>query len=258
LRLPSDRVTFFNFLASHDGIGINPARGILSQEEIDALLQRVQAHGGYVSWKHNPDGTKSPYELNINYFDALSNPNNPAEPIETQVDRFMAAQAIMLALAGMPGIYFHSLFGSRNDRAGAEAAGIPRRINRQKLKRADLERELADPASLRSRVFTRFKRLLEVRRDNPAFHPHAGQQILSVDDRIFGLLRQIPGGARRLLCLHNLANETVPLSVKLPGIAPDSLWQDLLGQSFPRASAAGELQLTLTPYQVVWAVETDY
>src|SRR6185295_13363349 len=108
LTLPSDRVTFFNFLASHDGIGLNPARGILPDQDIEALVARAQAHGGFVSYKQNADGSKSPYELNINYFDALSNPNDHTEKIETQVDRFMAAQSILLALAGVPGIYFHS------------------------------------------------------------------------------------------------------------------------------------------------------
>ncbi|GAB4543417.1 MAG: hypothetical protein Fur002_15350 [Anaerolineales bacterium] len=47
-----------------------------------------------------------------NYFDALSNPNGD-ESLDLQIKRFMSAQAIMLSLIGMPGIYFHSLFGSR-------------------------------------------------------------------------------------------------------------------------------------------------
>jgi len=35
--------------------------------------------------------------MNINYFDALSNPQG-GEPLELQIDRFIAAQAIMLSL----------------------------------------------------------------------------------------------------------------------------------------------------------------
>ena len=112
LELPSPGTAFFNFLASHDGIGLNPVRGILSDAEIQALVDGALANGGLVSYKQNPDGSQSPYELNINYFDALSSPIR-AEPQAKQVARFMAAQAIMLALKGMPGIYFHSLFGSR-------------------------------------------------------------------------------------------------------------------------------------------------
>src|SRR5207237_2682698 len=82
LRLPSDRVTFFNFLASHDGIGVNPARGILSQAEIDALVMLAQDHGGFVSWKHNSGGSKVRYELNVNFLEAITNPNHHTSPTE--------------------------------------------------------------------------------------------------------------------------------------------------------------------------------
>src|SRR5258706_1131110 len=113
LTLPSDQTTFFNFLASHHGIGLNPARGILSNLEVESLVNKTLEHGGLVSYKHNADGSQSPYEININYFDALSNPHNllPAartspgtaagaerESLDLQVDRFITAQAIMLAL----------------------------------------------------------------------------------------------------------------------------------------------------------------
>ena len=119
LALPSDRVTFFNFLASHDGIGLNPARGILSDAEIDALVQRTLEHGGFISYKDMPDGSRLPYEMNINYLDALSNPAE-GEPVELAARKFLTAHAILLSLQGVPGIYFHSMFGSRGDRAGAE------------------------------------------------------------------------------------------------------------------------------------------
>ncbi|HEY6170214.1 MAG TPA: alpha-amylase family glycosyl hydrolase [Verrucomicrobiae bacterium] len=245
LRLPSDRVTFFNFLASHDGIGVNPARGILSPVEIDALVARATAHGGYVSHKHNPDGSKSPYELNVNYFDALSNPA-AGEPRGTQVNRFLCAHAIQLALAGVPGIYFHSLFGSRNDRAGAESSGIPRRINRQKLRRAEIGRELADSGSLRAQVFGGLKKLLQVRRRHAAFHPNASQEILAVGDRVFALRRTAIDGSRRMLCLQNVANESVTATVPVSGA-----WADLLSDASVN-SIGGVLSLTLSPYQVAW------
>ena len=209
LRLPSDRVTFFNFLASHDGIGVNPVRGILPQAEIDAIVGRAEAHGGFVSYKHDPDGSKSPYELNVNYFDALSDPG-AAEPIDTQVRRFLLAHAIMLAMPGVPGIYFHSLFGSRGDRAGAEASGIPRRINRQKLPLADLERELGDPGSLRSQVLAGLGGLLRMRSSCAAFHPAGRWEVVPSDPRVLALRRHAPEGERgSVVCLHNVSGERV-------------------------------------------------
>lgn len=211
LKLPSERTTFFNFLASHDGIGMNPARGILSPAEIDALVARATAHGGFVSYKHNSDGTQSPYELNITYFDALSNPA-AAEPEDLQIQRFLVAHAIMFSLVGVPGIYFHSLFGSRNDRVGAEVSGINRRINRQKLSKAELESGLADPGSLRARVFHGLTRLLGLRRASPAFAPSSRQRLLALDARVFALVRETPDGTERVRCLHNVSGEVVTLA----------------------------------------------
>ncbi len=139
LTLPSDKTTFLNFLASHDGIGLNPVRGILSNKEIDSLVKKTLEHGGLISCKNNANGSQSPYEMNINYFDALSNPNEN-EPLELQIDRFIAAQAIMLSLVGMPGIYFHSLFGSRGWIEGVKQTGHNRTINREKCQLESITR----------------------------------------------------------------------------------------------------------------------
>lgn len=204
--LPSDQTTFFNFLASHDGIGLNPVRGILSPAEIEGLVAQTLAHGGLISYKHNADGTQTPYEMNINYFDALSDPNG-AEPLDVEVKRFILSQAIMLALRGVPGIYFHSLFGSRGWPEGVRITGRNRTINREKVARAAIEAELADPAALRAEVFSRYRALLLQRAANPAFHPNGGQAILRMGKSIFAVLRTSPDGARRTLCLHNVTAE---------------------------------------------------
>ena len=212
LELPSDQVTFFNFLASHDGIGLNPARGILDQGEIDALVQTALNHNGFVSYKNNPDGTRSPYELNISYFDAVSNPL-AAESEDVQVARFLAAHSIMLALRGLPGIYFHSLFGSRGDRKAAEESGIPRRINRQKLDLVELEAALNDVNSLRARVFAGLRQMLRARASHPAFSPYAEQEVPQAPGEIFVACRNTRD-ERQVLCLTNVT--TNPVTVHAP------------------------------------------
>ena len=239
LKLPSHHTTFFNFLASHDGIGINPVRDILPQDDIETLVQRTLNHGGLVSYKHNPDGTHSPYELNINYFDALSDPHEN-EVVDTQVDRFMAAQAIMLSLAGVPGIYFHSLFGSRGWLEGVKETGRNRTINRQKCDRGMLEEELNDPSSLRSRVFKRYTQLLKLRSASAAFHPHGSQQILDYGDSLFALLRISPDEGERVLCLHNVSPR--PCAVTLNFEIADDLISNLKFKN----------HFTLSPYQIAW------
>ncbi len=253
LSTPSDQTTFFNFLASHDGIGVRPAEGILSPEEIEELVSLAQAHGGFVSYKTNADGSKSPYELNINYFDALNDPTAD-EPVSAQVDRFMAAHAILLSLAGVPGIYVHSLFGSRSWREGVAQTGHYRTINRQKFARAVLEAELADPDSIRHQVFYRFKALLRARTGERAFHPNGGQQILAVNPALFSFIRIAPDGSSRVLCIHNVSAvpQTFQTRAEDLGVTPGAEFVDLLSGGAYQVDDRGELVLSIPPYGVLW------
>jgi len=243
---PSGRTAFFNFLASHDGIGVVPARELLSEAEIDSLARRVLAHGGQVSDKANPDGSASPYELNTTFFDALSAPSDRAEAWATTLDRFICSQAIMLALAGVPGIYIHSLFGSSNDHVGFARSGWKRDLNHQRLKLSEVESRLSDAASEEAQVFSRYARLLEVRWRQPAFHPRSGQRILKVGPGIFALARG-PREGQALMTLHNVADSPRVAAGEWP-IGGSGAWEDVIsGERFDRGSA-----LRLAPYQVLW------
>ena len=240
LTLPSDKTTFFNFLASHDGIGLNPARGILSNADIDSLVNKVLEHGGLISYKQNADGTQSPYEMNINYFDALSNPNGN-EALDLQVDRFITAQAIMLSIIGVPGIYFHSLFGSRGWLEGVQQTGRNRTINREKLQLDELQDQLADENSLRFKVFTRYSQLLKARSSTSAFHPHGTQKIFDLHPTLFAIERISPDEKSHALCLHNVSQRQISLSLN-----HESTIDLFTGQKIQASN------VTLEPYQVVW------
>ena len=214
LSLPGPRVTFLNFLASHDGIGVTPVRDLLSQPDQAALAQLALDRGGFVSYRRNADGTDSPYELNINYLDALT---DPAQDESLAIDRFLTAHAIMLAMPGLPAIYFHSLFGSRGDREGALAAGMPRRVNRQKFVREDLDRELNDPSSRRARILKGMLALLNQRRGSAAFEPTARAEVLRLDPRVFAVRRLASTGSQSVTCLHNVSADTVTVSGEVLG-----------------------------------------
>ncbi len=254
LSLPSDQTTFYNFLASHDGIGVRPVEGILREAEVQALVDRTQAHGGHVSFKTNADGSESVYELNISYFDAISDPEG-GEPLALQVDRFMVSQSIMLALQGVPAIYMHSYFGSRNDYEGVERTGRYRSINRETFRRSELERALSDPTSLRARVYTAYRRLLDVRKQHPAFHPNGPQRVLSLDPSVFAVLRTAPDGKERILCLHNVTASPVTIPVDHDSQCLDEArhWRNLLSEQIVLNDRAG-LQIVLEPYQIAWLV----
>jgi glucosylglycerate phosphorylase len=251
LSTPSPGTTFFNFIASHDGIGVNPARGILAEAEIQSLVERTKHHGGQVSYKTNPDGSKSVYELNITLYDALNDPGSPQD--EVDIPRFMASQVIMLSLAGVPGIYVHSLLGSRNCRSCVEVSGRARSINREKFRRAELEAELKKPGSRRQRVFSRYQRLLRLRMEQTAFNPSGEQQVLDLSEAVFALLRTSPDGTHPIVCLVNVLPRQQEIAVQLGelDLPSSTAWLDLIGEQVYRVDQ-GRLTVSLDPYQAVW------
>jgi sucrose phosphorylase len=186
---------------------------VLSDQEIEEVVNQVLAHGGLVSFKSEPDGSKIPYELNINYFDALNDPAG-TDPVEMQIDRFITAHAILLAMVGLPAIYFHSLVGSRGWPEGVQETGRNRTINRRKFSRVDLETRLLDAGSREAEIFMRLKHLLRARGAHAAFHPHGKQQVLDLDPHIFALWRSSPGDDDFVLCLHNVSGDLQELDFK--------------------------------------------
>ena len=246
LHPPSPQAAYFNFLASHDGIGLRPARGILSDEEIEALLAMAEERGGAVSYRALESGESDPYELNVSYLDALTPPDVWHASADRAVARFLASQAILLSLQGLPGIYFHSLFGSRNDAAGVSRSGRLRSINREKFTLEDLESSLTDATSLRGQVLAGFKRLLAARRANPAFHPAGFQEILDLDTAVFAILRTAPGSGERVLCLHEVAGVGASIAAPLGAMAASEAVDMITGQTVALS------QLQMSPYQVLW------
>lgn len=174
-----------NFLSSHDGIGVTPARGILPPEELDRLASAVRDRGGVVSERATPGGPV-PYELNTTFFDALVDPTCPAD---RRIRAFLSCHALMLSLAGLPALWFHSLVGSRNWKEGPALTGSKRSIHRERLDAELLDRELDDPASERHRVFRGLLRLLAARACRQAFDPDSPQRILDLGNPLFALVR---------------------------------------------------------------------
>ena len=226
--------SYFNFLASHDGIGMRPTEGILSDEEKQMMVDNTFNNGGKVNFKFNSDGSKSPYELNINYMDALT-PLDANDELRAQ--RMLAAQSILLSVIGVPGIYIHSLLGSRNDDRGVEDSGINRRINREKLDYECLTDEIT--SGIRHTIFSNYKRLLRIRKNESAFNPKAKQIVEFIDDRLFAIRRINEDTGAEIFAIINVSNETVEFTKEYEGV--DLLTQVRVGSRF-----------TVQPYQYLW------
>jgi len=204
--------TFLNFTASHDGVGVRPLEGLVPPERLEALVAAVRARGGRVSTRSNPSGADTPYELNISYFDALGEPEGLSP--ELHVRRFLASQAIMLALRGVPAVYFHSLMGTPNFDAGVEQSGQPRRINRRKYRLDELVDAVFAEGAPQAMVFEGYQRLLAARIAEPAFHPDGAQRILPLNDpAVLALVRTCPQRQRHVLVAANLSDRPRRLDV---------------------------------------------
>jgi glucosylglycerate phosphorylase len=240
LDLPDKRTTFLNFTASHDGIGVRPLEGIIPSEEIDTLVAVVTSNGGAVSYKQNPDGTESPYELNITYVDAVRGDGADGDVMHAR--RFLATQAIALVLPGVPAIYIHSLLGSRNWGEGVRLTGRARTINRAKLDMDHLISEIENPQTFRSRVFSAYRAMIDIRRMQPAFHPKAGFDVLEIDRRVFAIARH--GGGQRLIALTSIAPDEVKVDTKILGTGST---RDLISN---RRFSSGAV--AMKPYEILW------
>lgn len=207
LKLPSNKVCFFNFTASHDGIGVRPLQNIISDDEINELAEWTIKHNGKVSYKNNEDGSQSPYELNCNYMDILSNKNDDDE---LRANKMLLTQAVMLAIPGIPGIYIHSLIGSQNYYEGVKKSGINRRINREKLDFDTLKNELSNKNSLRNMVYSNYKTLLRIRTSEKAFNPFGKASYSAIQKSIFVIKREYEN--QTIYAVFNFGNKSIKIN----------------------------------------------
>ncbi|CAI8170452.1 MAG: Sucrose phosphorylase [Cellvibrionales bacterium UBA7375] len=238
---------YFNFIASHDGIGLRPAEGLLDEQEIDSLVSTMQQFGGLISWRNAENVTRKPYEINISLFDALQGTKDGAD--ENGLQRFLCAHAIMLALEGIPGIYIHSLVGTKNDYQRAENSGHNRAINRHQWDYKTLQSELNDETSTHHQVYNRLKSLFNIRSNQSAFHPNATQFTLHLGSQLFGFWRQSMDREQSIFCVSNISNQMQTLEMSDLNLIDTENWFDLIsGDTFNEKHQIIEL----APYQTVW------
>ena len=239
---------YFNFTASHDGIGMRPTEGLLLKEEYNAMLDTMKKFGGKISMRDKPDGTQSPYEINISLFDAYKGTVKGED--EWQIERFLCSQTIMMSVEGIPAFYIHSLLSTPNDYEGMAATGRNRSINRYKWDYDTLMTSLQNPKSDRAKILKEMSRRIQIRRRQPAFHPNATQYTLHpMNKALFAFWRQSMYRDQSIFCVFNLSDrpQELPLSdINLICVDP---WQDLLsGEVIEDISDRFSLQ----PYQCAW------
>ena len=242
-----DNCTYFNFTSSHDGIGVRPLEGLVPEEEFMGLVENIKKKGGFVSEKKNPDGSLSPYELNITYFDAFSGINGSQS---LQERRYICSQIISLSLKGVPGIYFHNFTATRNNLQGVSITGRYRTINRKKWFYDELAEELSDPDTSTYRIFNKMKQIISAKKKHPAFHPFGKQIAIDAGDDLFCIIRTDPAETERILAVANVTDYEKSLDLKsldIP-INKNGVYSDIISGKITVTNGVAELK----PFQVIW------
>ncbi|QQO08030.1 sugar phosphorylase [Breznakiella homolactica] len=208
---PKNAQLFLNFLASHDGVGLTPAKGLVADDAFAGTIEESKNRGALVSYKAAPGGSV-PYELNCSYASVVA-PRSMGGP-DIRARAFLATQGVLLSLPGLPAVYFHSWVGSEAWQEGPELLGYNRAINREKPPAEQVERELEDSGSFRSRVYRGFSGFLEFRKREPAFGPREGITVLDTEGSLFAVVRGPDAAGRRVLCAMNLG--PAPVSFAAP------------------------------------------
>ena len=238
---------YLNFIASHDGIGMRPAEGILDNIILDKLFKRVKKNGGKFSFRKVESKNKV-YEANITLFDALKRTDFDKDGIFA-VERYIAAHAILLALEGVPAIYFNSLFGTSNDQNAFIKTGIKRNINRFKWEFSDLSKKLKNKNSLENIIYSKILKIISLRQKQIAFHPNATQYTLTLGNKLFGVWRQSIDRSQNIFAITNISSVVRELKLSKINLFENQLWFDLLK---PDESLNNLKILKLKPFQTVW------
>ena len=252
LNIDSNAATFFNMLDTHDGVGVMGVKGILSQEEIDFMIQHANEHNAYISYKSTESG-EEPYEINTTWWSAI-NRDGSNEELKLQVKRYLASRSLALVIKGVPGIYTHGALAIPNDHELVKKTGVKRDINRGLIDPDFFADQLKDPNSKRSLLRPSFLKLALVRTKNRAFHPQGEQRILTVFPGVFTVLRVSPQGDQHILTLASVTDRAIQIRVSLDELGlQETLWRDLLSDE-KQTAQQGDLFIQLQPYDIMWLI----
>jgi sucrose phosphorylase len=242
-----DGCFYLNFTASHDGIGMRPAEGLLSDEEQLEMIETIRRHGGLVSTRQAADGSERIYEVNISLFDALQGTIDG--PDDLGVERFLCCQTVMMGVEGIPAFYIHSLLASSNDYEYVKKTGRNRSINRHQWDVDELESSLADASSRHALVLKELLRRIEIRSRQPAFHPNATQFTLQLNPEFFAFWRQSRDRSQSIFALHNLTKSTQQLRLADLNLISVDHWTELLSEN---SLDDHEGEIVVSPYGCLW------
>ncbi len=148
-----DGLKTVNMLGCHDGIPMLDLKGLLPEEEITSLIDRIVSRGGFVKDLH---GAKNMYyQVNATYYSALGEDDQ----------KMLLARALQMFMPGKPQVWYLDLFAGKNDVEAMKRAG---KDGHKEINRSNLSREQIAEA-LKKDVVKKQIELLRLRNTHPAF-----------------------------------------------------------------------------------------
>jgi len=237
-----------NFTASHDGVGLMPLKGLISQDRLKNLLINCELRGGLISHRTMPSGEEEPYELNISWWSAMK--DSGVNPSNFQLERFLLSQLFIMSLQGIPAFYVQALLASENNIESYRKTGQRRDLNRERFDANDLLVSLKDKSSSAFKNLKYLKSAMAIRSQLIAFHPESPMQCLSPHKKDLVILCR-GKGKERIWALHNFTNTRIDFSLlnvlNKSEVSKSNQWVDCLNNC-----SISDTDIELKPYSVIW------
>ena len=148
-----DNISTVNMLGCHDGIPLLDLKGLLPDEDIESLIDRIVSRGGMVKNLHGQKNIY--YQVNATYYSALGESD----------EKMLLARAVQMFMPGKPQVWYLDLFAGKNDHEAVKRAGESghKEINRTNLSAEDIA------AGLKKEVVQKQLELLRFRNTHKAF-----------------------------------------------------------------------------------------
>ena len=155
----------------------------------------------------------------------------------------------MLGIEGIPAIYIHSLIGSTNDYKQVEITNNKRSINRRSWNYDVIDKLLIDNDTLNFQIYNELSKLIDIRKNQAAFHPNATQFTFNLGKNFFGFWRQSHDKRQSIFCVSNVTNVFQYLDLSELNLIASNEWWDLISNEIIIDIKS---TITLKAYHTMW------
>jgi hypothetical protein len=200
-------------------------------------------------------GKKIIYELCATPWN-LINQENAKEPLEFQIDRYLAVLSLGLIVRGVPGIYINGLLGNSNYTGELDEN---RTVNREILNEESLDRKINDSNSKIHKIIFKILDLIKIRTKEKAFNPLGPPlEVINLNDSVVSAILRSLDEKDIILTMVNISDDIQEVNINLQacGFYNTTIMKDLISEKdFNIPTDTQNIDFALKPYQICWLKE---